>query len=394
MLADPGFSMMIGPRYGHLVTDVSLEGIDDVSSARDAFANLAYLRNVRHVVLPSCAEFAAQLGEEDGSDSPDSMRLPVQAALSHLIHAAPRLSIPSDAYHDTLALCSGPQVRSIKVSIPEAATIDPLATALAACPNLVELELIFEDSPDVTEMLDNLGRLRIHIEGRGIERLRIAARPFHTVLYDFAGFFAHSLRHLDLSGFFPNDQTSAFPNSPSIKFDNVHTLVLAGPQSFVSSCFFAATPTVFPDLRHAIWKTDLHLGPPEKLARCGGLRHFASARTEQTPPVDICIYLTGWQRSQPGADGVDRRLTDPFNYRIAFAEQPMPHRGQVFPHPLRLGDVQFDWQVNWLYTEIAARLQYAQRMADRAKATRDGFQLRRIMEALQECEWLQVESLS
>ena len=51
-------------------------------------------------------------------------------------------------------------------------------------------------------------------------------------------------------------------------------------------------------------------------------------------------------------------------------------------------------QTAHLYQEVDERLRYTRRMAEQAKVTGDHVQLMRILEALQECEWLQVENMS
>lgn len=399
-LVDPVFPYAIGPRYGHVVHEIYLEMYDDTGSLRNLMSALPYLTNLEKARLPSVNEVARRMSDEVGVEWTDALQLPVEAAFSRVIATTQQVELPDSAYYDTLRLCRGAHLRSLKVVIPPLARRDHLMSALAACPALTELRIHFEERASMPFFFNDFEQLKASPPTSTIRRLTILTYGARPELFDLIGLFAPTLTFLRImfllgggNGNASSRGSGGFP--PSMTLPHLEELELNGSDEHISSCLASATINVMPALRSFLWDSwDYYDKLVHQYVRSSGLHAFAKARSHIFPPVDIRIHMA--QVDNPGlyTGWVQADDEIPFRRRITF--------GELWPRNLSL--VHADYarsasdppihQTSSLRDKIEDRLQSTRRLADQAKVTDDHVQLMRILEALQECEWLQVENLS
>ncbi|GAA5991914.1 hypothetical protein JCM10908_002269 [Rhodotorula pacifica] len=397
-IADPMFPFTIGPRYGHLVHQVDLYSFDgDGPLLRNLLAGLAALPNIQTVTLPSLNSYATRLMAEVGYDWADATRRAVETAFRRLIQSASDITVEIMGYNNTLALCAGSHIRRLEIRVSPGSTADPLVAAINACPGLDELKLCIDSRVSVPAFLGDVDSLQT-LSQRAIKRLYLEASSNSPSLHRFIGLFASNLVFLGLVHSDPSPEPASEDRhqgfAKSISFPQLHTLEVSGPNWFVSNVLSAsASVDVTPAVRVLKWTHFRANSLADDLAGNTGFRNFALARAASSPPVDIRLYM-------PNDDPPERsRYLQPrfpkldFEYRVIYGGSYPPHAAHIFGWHYELLASE-DPQLNNLNSAISERLRYTKRMADQAKATGDEYQLRRIMDALQECEWLQVENMS
>lgn len=401
-LIDPVFPYAIGPRYGHVVHEIYLDEMyDDTGSLPNLMSALPYLTNLKEAHLPSVDELARRMSDEVGVDWTDALQLPAEAAFARVIAIAQHVEIPASAYYDTLRLCRGAHLRSLRVGIPALARRDHLMSALAACPALTELLIHFQERASMPFFLNkNVEQSKASPPPLTIRRLTILAYGARPELFDFIGLFAPTLTFLRIMFLFEggNGNTSSrgtggFP--PSMTFPQLEDLELNGCDEHISSCLASATINVMPAIRSVLWDSwDYFHKLVHQYVRDPGLHAFAKARSHIFPPVDIRIHME--QLDNPGiyTGWVPADAEIPFRRRITYGESWPRNLRLVHPDYTRSASDDPVRQTSSLRDKVEERLQLTRRLADQAKVTGDHVQLMRILEALQECEWLQVEHLS
>ncbi|GAA5963422.1 hypothetical protein JCM8115_001221 [Rhodotorula mucilaginosa] len=401
-LVDPVFPYAIGPRYGHVVHEIYLDMYDDTGSLRNLMSALPYLSNLKEARLPSVDELARRMGDEVGCDWTNALQLPAEAAFARVIGIAQQVEIPASAYYDTLKLCRGANLRSLRVGVPPLARRDQLMFALAACPALTELRIKFEARASMPFFLNkNFQQSKASPPPSTIRRLTILAYGARPELFDFIGLFSPSLTTLRImflseggNGDASSRGSGGFP--PSTTFPQLEELELNGCDKHISSCLASATINVMPALKTFLYDSwDYYDKLVLQYLRDPGLHAFAKARSHIFPPVDIRIHME--QLDNPGiyTGWVPADAEIPFRRRITYGESWPRNLRFVHPDYTRTAASDHpDCQTTSLRDKVEERLQWTRRLADQAKVTGDGVQLMRILEALQECEWLQVENMS
>jgi hypothetical protein len=401
-LVDPVFPYAIGPRYGHVVHEIYLDMYDDTGSLRNLMSALPYLSNLKEARLPSVDELARRMGDEVGFDWTNALQLPAEAAFARVIGIAQQVEIPASAYYDTLKLCRGANLRSLRVGVPPLARRDQLMSALAACPALTELRIHFEARASMPFFLNkNFQQSKASPPPSTIRRLTILAYGARPELFDFIGLFSPSLTFLRImflseggNGDASSRGSGGFP--PSTTFPQLEELELNGCDKHISSCLASATINVMPALKTFLYDSwDYYDKLVLQYLRDPGLHAFAKARSHIFPPVDIRIHME--QLDNPGiyTGWVPADAEIPFRRRITYGESWPRNLRFVHPDYTRTAASDHpDCQTTSLRDKVEERLQWTRRLADQAKVTGDGVQLMRILEALQECEWLQVENMS
>lgn len=392
---------MLRPKYGHFVKELDLESIPYLDQPR-LLAFLAGLTStLDHLVLPSISNLNGSVSRlPPKSNAPAAMtHSDMTTILRSLVCRAKSVSIKAPAIH-SLRLCFGQALKSLQLKLAGATTIPfpQLAAFIASCSLLADLDVEQEEGTDPGPGFGPASALLGARKWPPVRRLRLKTFFGTSSLRYLAPLSAPTLVGLDVD----------IPAAELSDRDELSTQILAHSYPALASINFvscaagfdnlaALSPSLFPTLRRLEWgvpklSQDETLRPQDEMSRQGVVAiatQIATAYANSSMPLKLDLHLS----TLADASFVTQELIPLFPPSIQvrvdvvsnLADSTLPvsyfcESQDIFDYrSMPLPDIQ---------VAVRDSLRAIGNMADLAIATGDRFQLAKLGEALQECEWM------
>lgn len=393
---DDFFRLEIGPRYGHLVEEISAGKRNRLPRVAVALEALPVLTSVKQIVAPSVtmlAELLASEGPVPGAGrDPDRVADYVRASFGAFICGIPSVEVPAEAYSDVLQLCCGSVITKLQISFDPDGRLEPFIAAMDRLEQLVDLRVglsswncrlsrELETSPES-------GRPSFPVPAT-LRVLTVSTHSPAPSVFQFIADLAPTVEHLSVI-FRPLPSNSRPPaGTIRAKFPSVKILTVEGHTRATTHFVASASSAIFPRLQELVWRGSS--GQPCVQNEETALRAFLAGQSASTFPLNAWLE-DRLHRVHPF------ELVDPTSgRRLRVRCRPSQLRRRYPPYPpISYTNPQASYYLgaDALHDDVSSSIAYAQRMADQALAVGDHFQLDRLIQVFRELELLRMEQRS